>query len=246
MDPVDTSLVSLDPTLAEAIASEFVIDVNDAGPVHHAAYTSGRGLLDTLYTAGTALAQAERDIKAAGMGSDHTTADRLRRAATTKMNVARKAVADTLTALDAHTDQIQAGINDAIGIPTTRADLTEAGRASDVRAYLRTLGATERAETIRRAITVEKDKALAAAILSASPYASGLSAKDVAFARTDAEEAFAGDAVRLRNSIAKMRNLVVTASTAIDKRFGPLTGIGGSRVAAAQRSLAALETGGAQ
>ncbi len=246
MEQIDTRLPSVDPMLADEIAPEFVIDANEAGPVHHAAFSAGRNALASLYSSGMAMAQAEKDIKAAGMGNDQTTADRLRRAATAKMNAASKAVADALAGLDAHTDQIQAGIDDAIGIPNTRADLTEAGRASDVRAFLRSLGKTERAETIRRAIVVEKDRAFAAAILSASPYASGISAKDVEFVRADSEQAFSGDAMRLRDSIRKMRGIVVTAGGVIEKRFGPLTGFGGSRAAAAQRSLAALENGGAQ
>lgn len=247
MNPkIDTDLVSLDPMLADEIAPEFVVGANEAGPVHHAAYSAGRNALASLYSSGMAMAQAERDIKAAGTGNDQTTAERLRRAATSKMSGASKAVTDTLAALDAHTDQIQAGIDDAIGIPSARADMTEAGRASDVRAFLRSLGKNERTETLRKAIAVEKDRAFAAAILSASPYASGLSAKDVEFVRADAEQAFAGDAMRLRDSIRKMRGLVVTAGGVIEKRFGPLTGFGGSRAAAAQRSLAALENGGAQ
>lgn len=84
---------------------------------------------------------------------------------------------------------------------------------------------------------------MAAAVLSASPLASGISLKEQGFARVDAEEKFCKPAVQLRESIGKMVGLVETAMNATEQRFGPLCGVGDSPAAKAARSLAALEGG---
>lgn len=242
MDPSGTISISVSPDMADAIADQFTLSTDATGqPVRHAAYTSGRGVLAALYETSTGLAEAEANIKRAGL-TDPATTDRLRRAATAKMNAARKSASDGLAALQAHVDQINAGIDTDLGIPTTRTDVNENARAGEIRAYLRSLGARERPEAIRKAIS-EGDTAVAAAVLSASPFASGISRKEQQFARADAEERFCKPAVQLRESIGKMVGLVETAMNATEKRFGPLCGVGDSPAAKAARSLAALEGG---
>jgi hypothetical protein len=246
MDPIDTSISpAVSPDMADAIAPEFVISTDATGaPVHHAALTAGRGVLNTLFTTSTGLSEAERNIRAAGL-NDPATTDRLRRAATAKMNAARKSASDGLASLQQHVDQISAGIDDALGIPTAKVDVCEAGRASDIRSFIRSLPARERPEAIRKAIA-EGDRAVAAAVLSGgSALASGISAKEMEAVRFDAEERFCKPAVRLRDNIGRMVSLVETAMNATEKRFGPLCGVGDSRAAVAARSLAAIEGGAA-
>lgn len=247
MDPSGTISISVSPDMADAIADQFTLSIDASGqPVRHAAYTSGRGVLAALYETSTGLAEAEANIKRAGL-NDPATTDRLRRAATAKMNAARKSASDGLAALQAHVDQINQQIDTDLGVPTARTDVNENARAGEIRAYIRSLGARERPEAIRQAIATEGDKAVAAAILSASPWASGVTKKEWDFARVDAEERFCKPAVQLRESIGKMVGLVETAMTATEKRFGPLCGVGDSPAAKAARSLAALEkTGGVQ
>lgn len=242
MDPSGTISISVSPDMADAIADQFTLSTDATGqPVRHAAFTSGRGVLAALYETSNGLAEAEVNIKRAGL-TDPATTDRLRRAATAKMNAARKSASDGLAALQAHVDQINAGIDTDLGIPTARTDVNENARAGEIRAYLRSLGANDRAEAIRKAIS-EGDTAVAAAVLSASPFASGISRKEQQFARADAEERFCKPAVQLRDSIGKMVGLVETAMNATEKRFGPLCGVGDSPAAKAARSLAALEGG---
>lgn len=242
MDPSGTISISVSPDMADAIADQFTLSTDATGqPVRHAAFTSGRGVLAALYETSTGLASAEQDIKRAGL-TDPATVDRLRRAAVNKMNGVRKSASDGLAALQAHVDQINAGIDTDLGIPTARTDVNENARAGEIRAYLRSLGANDRAEAIRKAIS-EGDTAVAAAVLSASPFASGISRKEQQFARADAEERFCAPAVQLRASIGRLVGLVETAMNATEKRFGPLCGVGDSPAAKAARSLAALEGG---
>lgn len=240
MDPSSTISISVSPEMADAIADQFTLSHGtDGQPVRHAAYTSGRSVLAALYETSTVLAQAEHDIKAAGL-KDPLTRDRLQRSAGKKMDAARKSASDGLAALQAHVDQINTGIDTDLGIQTARTDVNENARAGEIRAYLRSLGARERPEAIRKAIS-EGDTAVAAAVLGASPLASGLTRKEQDFARVDAEEKFCKPAVQLRESISKMVGLVETAVNATEKRFGPLCGVGDSPAAKAARSLAALE-----
>jgi hypothetical protein len=239
---IDTSISpAVDPACCDAIADEFITGMNEAGPVRHAAFTATRAAMDTLFTTSHALADAERNIRTAGL-NDPQTADRLRRAATAKMAAARKSASDALANLQCHVDQINAGIDDAFGLPTARVDVCEAGRCADVRAYLRTLPKGERADAIRKAME-DRDVAVVAAVLSASPLASGIDRKTAEFVRTDAERAFAPDAVRLRANIGRLVSVLETAMDSTEKRFAPLTGTGESPAARAARSLAALEGG---
>lgn len=244
MDPSSTISISVDPGMADAIADRFILSHGaDGKPVHHSAYTSGRTVLAGLLETSTALAEAEANIKRAGL-NDPATTDRLRRAATAKMNAARKSASDGLAGLQAHVDQINASIEADLGIQNARTDVNENARAGEVRAYIRSLGAQERPEVIRKAIS-EGDTAVAAAVLSASPFASGISRKEQSFVRADAEEKFCRPAVQLRESIGKMVSIVETAMNATEKRFGPLCGVGDSPAAKAARSLAVLEGGAA-
>lgn len=85
------------------------------------------------------------------------------------------------------------------------------------------------------------DAAVARAVLSASPLASGITKKEADFARVDAEERFARPAVRLRDSIGKLTGLLETAINATEARFGPLCGVGESPAAKAEAALRAVE-----
>lgn len=244
MDPSSSISISVDPGMADAIADQFTLSHGaDGQPVRHAAFTAGRSVLAALYETSTGLARAELDIKAAGL-TDPVTRDRLQRSATAKMNTARKSASDGLAALQAHVDQINMRIDTDLGIQTARTDVNENARAGEIRAYLRSLSQRDRPEAIRKAIS-EGDTAVAAAVLSASPLACGLTRKEQDFARVDAEEKFCKPAVQLRDSIGKMVGLVETAMNATEKRFGPLCGVGDSPAAKAARSLAALEGGAA-
>jgi hypothetical protein len=241
--PIDSSISpSVDPMMADALADQFNLSVNaDGQPVRHPAFTSGRAVLATLFSTSTVLSEAERNIRAAGL-NDPVTRDRLQRSATAKMNAARKSGAEGLAALQSHVDQINAGIDESLGLPAARNSLTDAGRCSDVRAYLRSLSSRERPEAIRKAIA-DGDMDVAAAVLSASPYASGITRKEAEGVRMDAEERFCKPAVRMRENIGRMVSLVETAMNATEQRFGPLCGVGDSKAARAARSLAALEGG---
>jgi len=241
MESIISDLVSVDPSNADAIADQFIVGVNEAGPVRHAAFTTTRAAMDTLFSTSKALAEAEANVKRAGL-SDPATADRLRRAATAKMNAARKSSSDALALLQAHVDQINAGIDDTLGIPTARVDVCEAGRCADVRAFLRGLPQRDRTEAIRKALN-DRDAAVAAAVLSASPLASGLTKREAEFIRADAERVFAGDAVRLRGNIGRLTTMLETAINATERRFSPMTGTGDTPEARAARSIAALEGG---
>ncbi|MCC6230045.1 MAG: hypothetical protein IT432_12575 [Phycisphaerales bacterium] len=244
MDPSSTVSISVSPEMAETIADRFNLSFDANGqPVRHAAYTAGRGVLASLHDTSIGLASAELDIKRAGL-TDPATVDRLRRAAVNKMNGVRKSASDGLAALQSHVDQINAGIETDLGIPTARTDVNENARAGEIRSFIRSLPQRERSEAIRKAIG-EGDTAVAAAVLSASPLASGLTRKEQDFARMDAEEKFCKPAVQLRESIGKMVGLVETAINVTETRFGPLCGVGDSPAAKAARSLAALEGGAA-
>lgn len=236
------SPISLDPSNADALAGEFIIGRDASGqPVHHAAYTNVRAAMQTLFDTSTALDSATRDIKAV---NDPTTTDRLRRAAVAKMNSARKAASDALATAHQHVEAVNVEIDTHLGIPTAKVDVLEAGRASDVRAYLRSLPQRDRPEAVRKAIA-DGDKAVVAAILSASPFASGLTRKEAEFARADAERAFTGESVRLRASIGRLVTLLETAVSTAERRHAGLTGGGDSPAARAARAISALEGGAA-
>lgn len=243
MDPSSTVSISVSPEMADAIADKFTLSHDASGqPVRHAAFTAGRGVLASLHDTSIALATAELDIKRAGL-TDPATVDRLRRAAVNKMNGVRKSASDGLAALQSHVDQINKQIDADLGVPTATIDANANARAGEIRQYIRSLPQRERAEVIRRAIT-EGDKAVAAAVLSGgSPLASGLTSKELDFARSDAEEKFCKPAVAMREAVAKMIGLCETAIKVTESRFGPLTGAGDSPAAAAARSLARLEGG---
>tara|TARA_R110002096_G_scaffold344921_7_gene538205 strand:+ start:171571 stop:172404 length:834 start_codon:yes stop_codon:yes gene_type:complete len=246
MEQVNTNIpVSCDPGVVDTLAPDLVIGHNDAGPIHDPSITTARAIFTGLSESAALLGDAQAAIKAAGL-NDPTTRERASKAAGSHMTKAGKLVADGLAAIDARAAQVQVDIDDVhLNIGATRLDINENARAGEVRSYLRSLPKSERLETIRKAITVEKDRAVAAAILSASPLAVGLSSNDVQGLRMDAERVFAPDQVRIRDGIAKVRTSIETAGAAITKRYGEMIGIGDSPAARAARSLAALEGGAA-
>lgn len=233
-------LISVDPSNADALSDRFIIGRTEVGPVHHPGFTATRAAMAAMHATAAQLADAEQTIKQAGL-NDAQTVDRLRRAASAKMGAARKAAADGLSALQAHVDAVNSGIDERLGLPTARLDVNENARSGEVRAYLRSLPVGERTSAIRRALSVEGDAAVAAAVLSASPMASGLTAKEVGFVRADAERTFTPDAVQLRSGLHQLAGLLTAASAAMDKRFGPMTGTGNSATAKAAAALAGLE-----
>lgn len=249
MEPKTNTAVPLDcdPSIPDQLAPEFITGhTADGQPVMDGAFTIARAVFVGLSDAAALMGDADANIRRAGI-TDPITTDRLRTAATKQMVRAQKLVADGLSALEARADQVQAAIdNEALNLSTTRLDVNENARAGEIRRFLAGLPREERLETIRKAITIDKDRAVASAVLSNSPWAVGLSAKDAEFIRADAERVFAPDLFRLRSSLARLRALVENAGTSIVKRYGALTGVGGSRAAAAQRSLTALEKAGGQ
>ncbi len=237
--------IDADPGIVEQLAPSLIIGRNTDGPVYDPALTTARAVFSGLSESATLLSDAQQAIKAARL-TDPGTVDRMNAAAGRHMAKAQRLIADGLAAIDARTDQIQAAIdNEHLGINTTRLDVNENARAGEVRQFLRSLSRGERLETIRKAITIDKDRAVAAAVLSASPWAIGLEAREVAGIRMDAERVFAADAVRLREAIGRVRGRLEAAGAAVVKRYGGMVGVGDTAAAKAARSLAALE-GGAQ
>lgn len=242
--PNTTVPISCDPGICDAIAAEFVTGhAADGSAIHDPGFSTARAAFVQASEHAALLAQAAGDIERAGL-KDPATRDRLRVAASKRMAAAGKTIGDAMDALASRADQVQTIINDEIlGISATRTDFGENARAGEIRAYLRSLPEPARAEAVRRAVTGEKDRAVAAAVLSASPWASGLNAETAGFVRSDAERIFAEPQVRLRDSLSKLRALVATAGAALEREFGPLVGVGDSPAAKAARSLGALEGG---
>ncbi len=243
---LDTSVSpAVDPANADAVSGELIAGAGgDGKPIHHPVFGAGRNVLATLHTISLSLAGVERDIKAAGLKDPQTEA-RLRRAASSKMGGAMKTVEQGLQSIGDHRAKVADDIDAALLIPQTRTGVVESMRSGDVRAHLRSLGSpTERVKAIHAAIG-DGDAEAVAAVLSASPLASGLSPKDIELIRTLAETKFAPTLVRTRAAIDKLRAIVERGAKATEQRFGGLTGVGSAKVAKAERALAALEGGAA-
>lgn len=229
--------------IVDALAPSLIIGHNDSGPVYDPAITTARAVFNGLSESATLLGDAQAAIKAAGL-TDPITRDRASKAAGKHMTRAEKLVFDGLAQIDARADQIQDEIdNTHLNIAATRMDLTENARAAEIRSYLRSLPRSQRLDAIRKAVTVERDLAVASATLSASPWAIGLEAKDIQGIRMDAERIFAPEQVRLRDGIGKVRRSLELAGVSITNRYGMMIGVGDSPEARAARSLAALEGG---
>lgn len=246
MEQVNTNIPpDCDPGIVDAMAPTLIIGHNTEGPVHDPSVTTARAVFTGLSESASLLGDAAASIKAARL-TDSATVDRLNAAAGKHMARASKLISDGLASLDARADQVQAEIDEAhLNIGTTRLDVNENARAGEVRQYLRSLPKSDRLDAIRKAITVDQDRAVAAAVLSASPWAVGLDAKDIAGIRTDAERIFAPDAVRVRDGIGKIRARMEAAGASVVRRYGDMVGVGDTPAARAARSLAALEGGAA-
>lgn len=227
------------------MASEFVTGTGpDGSPVQHPAYSTGRGILETLHSGSAKLSEATAAIRAAGLSNDPQTEARLRRSATATMNAMMKRADEGLATLGQHRESVDSEIVATLGIPNARNEVTTAMRAGDVRAYLRSLPTpTERSNAIRQAAQ-SGDIEVVAAVLSAPAMASGLGDRDHQFVRADAERIFTPGLSSLRASIDKLRTHVERAVTVTEKAFGGLTGTGTSNVARAESALRALSEGG--
>ncbi|MCC6676408.1 MAG: hypothetical protein IT436_04630 [Phycisphaerales bacterium] len=235
---------SVHPAMAEHLAPEFVIGTNEAGSIHHPAYTAGLATMGTLWATSAGLAEAEAAIKAAG--TDPASERRLRAGAEASLSKARKAAEGALGAIAQHREQTESAITEALGVNEARQQVTTALRASAIHANLSRITDSGKRSDELRAILAEGDAESAAAILAAPARASGLTAKQYAEFRRDAEQRFAPKVVALRDSLDKLRTVVERADRLTFQRFGGLIGLGGTPAGRVEASLRALENGGEQ
>lgn len=232
---------SVHPDVVSHLAGELTIGENDAGVIHHPAYTAAHGAMGILWNTSTALAEAEAAIRA--NGTDPASERRLRASAEAHLTRARKAAEGALETLAQHREQTEAAIVEALGVNETRQQVTAALRASAIHAHVaRIPDGVKRGNELQDILT-EGDAESAAAILAAPSRASGLTAKEHADFRRAAELKFAGKTVALRDSLDRLRSVLDRAARLTEERFGPLVGIGGNRAAKAEAALRALEGG---
>lgn len=236
---------SLDPSILDApqIASALTLGQSmDGSPVLHPALTAARAAMKIMHDSSAALAEAERAIKAT---NDPSASKRLRAGAEKRLADATKAATSALDALAQHREKVCAEIDEALGIPRAREVVTDAMRASDIRAYIRSLGTpVARMEALRAAIG-GGDREAASAALSCSPLALGITQREADTLRDFAEHHFARPLVAIRDGLDKVRGIVEQADRITTSRFGSLIGRGDSREARAEAALRNLEGGAA-
>lgn len=244
--PIDTSVSpSLGPSILDApqVASALTIgQATDGSPVLHPALIASRAAMKSMHESSLALAEAERAIKAT---NDPSASKRLRAGAEKRLAEATKAASSALEALAQHREKVCAEIDEAIGVPRAREVVTDALRASDIRAHIRSLGTpTARMEALRAAISAG-DREAASAALSCSPLALGITQREADTLRDFAERQFARPLVAIRDGLDKVRGIVEQADRITSARFGSLIGRGDSREARAEAALRNLEGGAA-
>lgn len=244
--PIDTSVSpALDPSILDApqVAAPLTIgQATDGSPVLHPALTASRAAMKTMHDSSAALAEAERAIKAT---NDPAANKRLRAGAEKRLADATKASADALDVIARHREKVCGEIDEALGIPEARTSVTAAMRASDIRAHIRSLGTpAARMEAVRAAISAG-DREAAAAALSCSPLALGITQREADTLRDFAEHQFARPLVAIRDGLDKVRGIVENADRITTSRFGSLIGRGDSREARAEAALRNLEGGAA-
>jgi hypothetical protein len=228
------------PENVDGLQPAFVLDVNQSGVVLDPAFSNARAAMETLHSSYTALADAESALDRA---PDPSAAKRLRSGAESRLRSAMKTADAALATIDARAREVEEGIENTLGIPLARTSVTDSQRASDVRFSLRLTREGDRFHVVRRAIEAGDTEAVAA-VLSASPLASGISQEHFKQLRMLAELKFAGSLVQKRESIGKLRTTLQRAGELTRSRFAPLLGDDG-REARREASLRALE-GGAQ
>lgn len=243
MEPESTLSPSVSADMADAISSEFVMGTNADGPVYSPLFTTGRGVLAKMREDSLKLAEAEASIKRAGL-TDPATVDRLRTGARRIMANVAKSVETGLATLAAAEDQCAAEIQTAIGTEQSRNGVCENARGAEIRAWLRSMPASARTDTLLAACREGEREIVAAAL--ALPRLAGLDARSRDNLAAEAADRFAPAATKTKASLAKLRGLIVTAAGSTERRFGGLTGVGESAAAEAQRRLLAVEQAGGQ
>lgn len=233
---------SVHPEVVSHLGDEFIIGQNDAGNIHHPAYTAALAAMSTLWSTSAGLAEAEAAIRA--NGRDPASERRLRASAEANLNKARKAAESALDTLAQHREQTDAAITEALGINEARQQVTAAMRAGAIHAHIARIADNVKRGNELNDILTEGDAESAAAILAAPCRASGLTAKEHTDFRRAAELKFAGKMVALRNSLNRLRTVLDRAARLTEERFGSLVGIGGSPAARTEAALRALENGG--
>lgn len=227
------------PENVDSLASAFVLNVTEAGVVLDPAFSNARAAMENLRDSFAALADAERAVNDS---PEPSAAKRLRSGAESRLRSAMKVADTALATIDHRAREVEEGVEATLGIPLARTSVTDSQRASDVRFSLRLTREGDRFHVVRRAIEAGDVEAVAA-VLSASPLASGISPEHYQQLRTLAELKFAGPLVKQRDAIGKLRATVHRAGELTRSRFAPLLGEGDSKEARREATLRALEGG---
>lgn len=255
----------IDQLDAPQVASRFTLGVPapDGSPARHPAWALTRDTLKRVVEGSSRLATAEKAVRTAAMehaareaaarGSWRGVAPvmephaerRLRSSARTEITNTKGAIAKAREALGEHARTLQAEIVQAIGTDTARQDLAANARAAEARSMLRSLGKSPDKSAVLNEAIRAGDREFIAGILSGSPILSGLDREAFGALREQAATEFAGEQSRLLSGISFLVDHLNLADSALDRRFGALTGEGPSGQAAQERALAALEGGAA-
>lgn len=231
--PVSIHVDNIDP-----LRDAFTLGVNaDGSPVLHDAFTKARGAMDVLFTKSSALSEADRALRGR---IDSAQERRLRAGADRALSDARQSVEAALESIAQHRAKTEDDITNTLGIPAARTSVTDSQRAADVRSALRAMPKTARLDALRAALN-EGDAEAVAAVLSASPLASGLTRGDLEGLRMDAERKFAPKAAALRDSMDRLREVLARAGDATERTWGRLAGRGTDPHARAEAALRNLE-----
>lgn len=228
---------SIDPRALDSLAPAFIVGTNADGPVLDGAFSNALATMKTLHELSGSLAEAEVAVRAS---RDPQTEKRLRSAAENKLRAAAKAADSAYATIAARSQQVEAEVDNALGIPLVRTSVTDSLRASDVRHSLRRLSKSDRAAAVGAAIA-DGDVECCAAVFGASPLASGFTSEEVRLLRARAEIRFAGPLVKTRDALSKLRGILQRADELTRSRFGGIVGEGSSASARAEASLRRLE-----
>jgi hypothetical protein len=240
---MSTPSPTLDPGVLAPLAPDFQIGQNDAGPVYDAAFTSVAASMHTIHDSARLLGEAVDSVTQA---RDPGAQRRLHAAATARLNTARRGVEAATNAIDSRRAQLEAEIDVDLMLPQHKAGVVENIVANDVRGRLRQLGGGSRAfDAVREAIA-NNDPPGVAAVLAASPLASGLGYDQHRMLRSMAEQAFSPKRVAMRAGLEKLSAVVARAGDVLNAEYGYLLGEGDGRDARKERALRALETNGGQ
>lgn len=234
---------SLSPLNLEPLAESFRIGNTATGEaVFDAAFSQVSSAMHTIHDSARLLNEATDSVSQA---RDPGAERRLRASATARLNTARRSVEVATNAIDARRAQLETEIDADLALPQARAGVVENLQGNDVRSRLRQLGGGSRAfDAVREAIA-NNDLSGVAAVLSASPLASGLGYDQHKMLRTMAEQHFAPKRVAMRAGLEKLASVVARAGDVLSTEYGYLLGEGDGRDARKERALKALEGGAA-